>query len=247
MLLILPWLLGCLGCATAKSKTASPASSNVTAKAKNPSVSASSPAPYKLQFEDEIEVKFHFVPELNDRLRIRPDGMISLQLIDEVKAAGLTPAELDRVLTEKYSSVLHEPELTVIVREFSGRQVFVGGEVRVPGMIPLKGNLTAFQAILQAGGFKNSSKLTSVVLLRNQGSKKPFFATLNLEEHLAYPESHNDVYLQPYDVVFVPKTMVASLGQFVDQYINQLIPRSFHWGFTYLHNLNTPFVNPPPP
>lgn len=239
LLLILPWLLGCLGCAAVKPKTAPPAFSHITAKVKSP---VSSPAPYKLQFEDEIEVKFHFVPELNDRLRIRPDGMISLQLVDEVRAAGLTPAELDRILTEKYASVLHEPELTVIVREFSGRQVFVGGEVRVPGMIPLKGNLTAFQAILQAGGFKNTSKLTSVVLLRNQGSKKPFFATLNL----AHPESHSDVYLQPYDVVFVPKTMVASLGQFVDQYINQLIPRSFSWGFTYLHNLNTPF-NPPLP
>ncbi len=196
---------------------------------------------YVLMPEDEIEVKFHFQPEFNDRMKIRPDGKISLQLIDEVKASGLTPKALDQVLSERYSEVLVKPELTVIVRNFSGRNVFVGGEVGTPGMIPIKGPLTALQAILQAGGLKTTSELKNVILLRNQGSKQPLFAQINLEEGVNHTLGKNDIYLKPFDVVFVPKTKIATAGQFIEQYINKLIPNVAKAGFSWIYTLNPTF------
>ncbi|QPJ62603.1 MAG: polysaccharide export protein [Candidatus Nitronauta litoralis] len=196
---------------------------------------------YVLMPEDEIEVKFHFQPEFNDRMKIRPDGKISLQLIDEVMASGLTPVELDKVLSEKYSKVLVQPELTVIVRNFSGRNVFVGGEVGSPGMIPIKGPLTALQAILQAGGLKNTSEMKNIILLRNQGSKQPLFAKINLDEGVNHTLGKNDIYLKPFDVVFVPKSDIATVNQFVEQYINKLIPNVAKAGFSWIYTLNPTF------
>ncbi len=196
---------------------------------------------YVLMPEDEIEVKFHYQPEFNERMKIRPDGMISLQLIDEVKASGLTPNQLDAVLSEKYSTMLVKPELTVIVRNFSGRNIFVGGEVGSPGVIPIKGPLTALQAILQAGGLKDSSELKNIIILRNQGSKQPLFARINLDEGVNHTLGKNDIYLQPFDVVFVPKTLVATAGQFVEQYINKLIPNLSKAGFSWIYTLNPQF------
>jgi len=195
---------------------------------------------YKLQVEDEIEIKFHLVPELNDLVKVRPDGKISLQIIDEVDVLGLAPSELDRLLTRKYSETLRDPDLTVIVRQFAGQRVFVGGEVNAQGMIAIHGRLTVTQAIMQAGGFKDSAELENVVLLRNQGEQDPYFAILNLEENLNDPMggmASNGVMLQPYDVVYVPKSTIATVNQFVDQYINKIVPQSFQWGFQWLTNV----------
>lgn len=196
---------------------------------------------YVLMPEDEIEVKFHYQPEFNDRIKIRPDGKISLQLIDEVEASGLTPEELDKVLSEKYSKLLVQPELTVIVRDFSGRNVFVGGEVGAPGMIPIKGPLTAFQAILQAGGLKNTSEMKNIILLRNQGSKQPLFAKINLDEGVNHTLGKNDIYLKPFDVVFVPKSDIATVNQFIEQYVNKMIPNLAKAGFSWIYTLNPTF------
>jgi len=197
------------------------------------------PQPYRLQVEDEIEIKFHLVPELNDTVKVRPDGKISLQIVDEIDVLGITPAELDKILTKKYAQTLKKPDVTVIVRTFSGQKVFVGGEVNAQGMVPIHGQLTITQAIMQAGGFKNTAEMESVVLLRNQGKPNPYFTTLNLESNLtASAGAPNDVLLQPYDVVFVPKSTIATMDQFVDQYINQLVPRSVQFGFQWLWNLS---------
>jgi len=191
---------------------------------------------YTLQPGDVIEIKFFYNPELNEHLTIRPDGKISLQLIEEVEAAGLTPSKLDRILTEKYEKILKIPEVAIIVKEFSGQKIYVGGEVNSPGIIPLSGKLTSLQAILQAGGFKNTAELKSVVILRNQGTEDPLFMTINLKEDLSTAAHQNDILLKPYDIVFVPKTTIAKMNQFVDQYIEKLIPISKSIGVFY--NLN---------
>ena len=108
---------------------------------------------YRLQRGDEIEIKFFYNPSLNERLIIRPDGKISLQLIDELLVAELTPAQLDKILTRRYATELKQPELTIIVRSFVGQRVYVGGEVTTPQLVPLTGKMTALESIFRAGGF----------------------------------------------------------------------------------------------
>src|SRR4030043_1057184 len=109
---------------------------------------------YKIQLGDQLDVKFYYNPELNEQVIVRPDGRISLQLIHEVSAAGLTPDELNQLLTRRYAAQRNKPELTVIVRAFGGQKVYVDGEVAKPGMLPLVGTMNVLQAISHAGGMK---------------------------------------------------------------------------------------------
>ncbi len=200
---------------------------------------ATDEAAYLIQPGDQLEIKFYYDKELNEQVVVRPDGMISLQLVDEVKAAGHAPAELDKVLTEKYAGFIKEPELTVIVRQFAEQKIYVGGEVNNPGVLPFAPDLTAFRALVLAGNYKTSAALDSVIVLRNRpGSKVKEFYTVNLLSREPVAGQVGDLTLQPYDVVFVPKSRVARVGQFVKQYITDIIPISYNVGFSWVYDLN---------
>ncbi|MBN2132830.1 MAG: polysaccharide biosynthesis/export family protein [Sedimentisphaerales bacterium] len=194
------------------------------------------PRRYTLHAGDVLDIKFFHMPELNETLPIRPDGKISLQLVDEVDAAGLTPAELDALLTERYAASLENPELTVIVRTFTSQRVYVGGEVQTPAMLPLAADLTALQAIIQAGGLKSTAELSNIVIIRNRGTATPELISLNLKEASTPGGAPPQVPLQPGDIIMVPKSGIAQLNQFVDQYVDEVLPRALNFGFYY--NLN---------
>lgn len=192
---------------------------------------------YVLQSGDVIDIKFFYNTELNERIIIRPDGKISLQLIDDVKAAGLTAHELDTLLKEKYRDILQTPEIRTIVQQFSAQKVYVGGEVNNPGILPLSANLTTIRAIFGAGGFKNTASLDTVVVIREQQNQQPLFLTLNLKAGLDSKDMTNDIELKPFDVVYVPKTLIAKMDLFMEQYFEKLIPISKNLGFGWVYNL----------
>jgi protein involved in polysaccharide export with SLBB domain len=187
---------------------------------------------YVLQRGDDVEIKVYNIPELNQGLRIRPDGRISLLLLNDVEAAGLTPTALGAKIGELYSDHFRNPRVAVIVRSFANQNIFVGGEVYQPQMISLQGRLTAAAAVFRAGGVKNTAKLKEVILLRDSGKGTPVIRKVNLQAVLTKGEP--DVVLKPFDVVYVPKTTIAKVDQFVDQYIKQLLPLTLTVGFTYL-------------
>ena len=108
---------------------------------------------YYLRAGDILEIKFFTTPELNQTITIRPDGKISLQLIDEVKAEGLTCHELDKFLTKEYEKQLIRTSITVIARGSEGQKIYVGGEVPSPRELIMDGKQNALQAIFRAGGF----------------------------------------------------------------------------------------------
>ncbi len=192
--------------------------------------------PYRLQRGDVLDIKVYNLPELSVALAIRPDGKISVPLLDEVEAAGLTAAQLAEHLTNGYQKEFRNPRVTVIVRSFSNQTIYVGGEVAKPGLLPLAGDLTAFQAIVQAGGVKETAKTDSVMLLRNDGQGKPMVRRVSLEEIL---KGKPDTVLQPFDVVFVPKSRIARVDKWVDQHIRQMIPISLGFSFNYLFGSGT--------
>ena len=172
---------------------------------------------------DVIDVKFRYWPELDESQTVRPDGMISLQLLDEIRAAGLTPKQLDQQLTELYTPKIKQPVLTVIVRSLVNQLVYVGGEVNAPGMIPLNGRLTALEALIAAGGFDKASAATSNVVVIRHVDDKRYATALDMRVPLNSPES-DPFYLAPKDIVYVPRTKIDRLNQWVDQYISKVIP-----------------------
>ena len=190
--------------------------------------------PYKIQPGDELDIKFFYNPELNEVVTVRPDGMISLQLVDEIKVVGLETAELDNILTEKYSKELRKPVLTVIVRTFSGQRVFVGGEVIRPGLITLAPGMHPVQAIFQAGGFRETASPDDAVIIRKGKDNKPIPILLDLTEALSGKGEAANFALQPDDIIYVPKTAIAQVNKFVDEYIQGLLMfRGWSFGIGY--------------
>jgi len=189
-------------------------------------------AEYRLQPGDELDIRFYYNPELNTSVLIRPDGRISLPLANEVQAAGLTPAGLTQQLRSSYERELRRPEISVIVRSFNSQKVFVGGEVASPGVIQALGPLTVLQSVTQAGGFKETARLNEVLVIRRDpNAAEPIVIPVDISSVVDGTQTGQDIALMPFDVVYVPKSPIANVNKFVDQYIRQNIP--FGFGLTY--------------
>lgn len=185
---------------------------------------------------DELEIKFFYTPELNESQQIRADGKISLQLVGDVKAAGLKPAQLKDVLERKFTGLIDRPSVVVITRELQHRKVYVSGAVQQPGALDLSYNMTALSAIMQAGGFNfQEAELTNIIVLRHAGNTSKSFC-LNLQDALNGEAPHAPFYLHTQDIVFVQRTGVTRAAQWISQHINQMVPQV---GFGYSYNTGT--------
>ncbi len=184
------------------------------------------PAPeYRLEAGDTLDIKFFYSADLNENVTIRPDGRISLQLIDDIMAEGRTASELDEELTKRYTRVLPDkPDLRVIVKGFGDARIYVTGEVADPGEKALKNRITAFQAVASAGGFRDSAARSTVLVIRQDrdGNSAVMRADLS-DDNIASKNAEAHVRLMPRDVVYVPKSDIAKADLFVDQHIRQLL------------------------
>jgi protein involved in polysaccharide export with SLBB domain len=230
ILLLVVFVNSILGCASQNQavQSAAPAAS-VPAQAR-----AKEPAPYIIQPGDEMDIKFFYNPELNELVTVRPDGKISLQLIDEIQASGKTPAELDKALTDFYARELRKPVITVIVRSTKGQRVYVGGEVTTQGMIELPPGMTALQAVFHAGGFLETAQPAEALVIRRGPENYPVPYRVNLTSAMNGNGEEADFRLQPDDVVYVPKSAIAEANKFVNQYIEKLLLfRGVSFGVSY--------------
>jgi polysaccharide biosynthesis/export protein len=191
--------------------------------------------PYRIQVGDVLDVRLILNPELNEEVTVRPDGHISTTVARDQVAAGLTIPELDAALVQDYSRDLQNPRLSVVVRSFAPARIYVGGEVNNPGeFITVGPTLTLSQAIARAGGVKLSSDESDIFIIRRGEDDKPEFLSVRYRaiEHAMDPAA--DVRLAPYDVVYVPKSGIAEVYKWYNQYIQQFANPSF--GFSYIVN-----------
>jgi protein involved in polysaccharide export with SLBB domain len=188
---------------------------------------------YVIQPYDRLDVRFLYNPEFDEEVQVRPDGRLSLPLAHEVLAAGLTPAELTEVLNDRYSSELRDPHATVIVRTFSHDRIYVGGAVVEPKLIQLEGMMTALQAVYVAGGFNDEAKPEQVILIRRSPERTPMAIELNLADAEKGRDLSQDVTLEAFDVIYVPRSHIANANRFMQQYIRNMLPLRFGFGFSY--------------
>jgi protein involved in polysaccharide export with SLBB domain len=182
---------------------------------------------YRIGIGDQLDIKFFYNPELNEQVIVRPDGRISLQLIPEIIVSDLTPAALTKQLTEYYSKDLKQPQVTVIVRAFGSQRVYVDGEVGRPGMIPILGTMTTLQAIAEAGGMKDTARTGDVIIIRRGANDKPLAFRVDIRKAREGSDFSQDVSLSPFDIVYVPRSRVANVNLWMDQYIRKNIPIPF--------------------
>jgi polysaccharide export outer membrane protein len=194
------------------------------------------PADYRLDVGDAIDIRFFYNAELNESVQIRPDGGISMQLIGDVRVAGHTPASLAQELATKYRDVIKQPAITVQVRSFANRRVFIGGEVARPGVLPLVGVQTAIGAITEAGGLTQRAKRGQILLIRRGDNGAPVMRRISMKSQQGKPPEAASLQLKPLDVVVVMESAIAKTDRAVDQYVRQLTPGLFSFGFSYLLN-----------
>ena len=199
---------------------------------------APEPGPaYRIQLGDELHIRFTYQPDQNEQTPVRPDGRISLATTGELTVVGLTPSELERIIVEKSSTRLRDPEVTVIVTKLGEQRVYVGGEVARPGYVPLRPDMTLLQAILQSGGFRKTAKLDSVLLMTPGAGGQFSAARVDMEQVVdaGIPER---VRLHPNDVLYVPPTWISDMNDVVDQYVRGLFPALPRVGAGYSLNNN---------
>jgi len=199
-----------------------------TAPQPTPSVTRALP-PYIIHPGDTLDIKFFYNKELDERVMVRPDGRISLQLVHDVMAAGLSTDELIKVLSTKYEPFLKEPEISVIVKKFDAQKVYVDGEVYRPGMVKMGGYMDVMQAIASAGGMKESALEDEILVIRHNGLGKPLVLKVDLAKAKEMDPSQN-IRLHAYDIVYVPKSAIAHVNTWVDLYIRKNIPINLDFG-----------------
>lgn len=178
---------------------------------------------YRLEPGDAIQIRYTHHPEMTQDDTIRPDGKITAKLVGPIAVAGLTKDQLGKLLAKRTADHLKDPEVVVSVTRFSEKMIYVAGEVVRPGTILYRRGLTPLQAITASGGFRDTARYDSVILVRTGGSDKFIARKLNLEQ------TTNDgvkepVALAPHDVIFVPRTQVADANIWVRQHITDMVP-----------------------
>ena len=153
--------------------------------------------------DDVINISVWKEPELTRTVPVRPDGMISLPLVNDVKAAGLTPMQLSVSITEKLRKFMADPQVTVIVQTINSRKIHLVGEVNRAGTFPMLPDMTVLHALSGAGGFTQYANTKKIYVLRLENGKQSKFP-FNYKEVIQGKNQEQNIVLKPGDTIVVP-------------------------------------------
>jgi polysaccharide export outer membrane protein len=171
-------------------------------------VSRPAPPEYVIAVDDVLTVVFWQEQMAPMELVVRPDGKISLPLLNDVQAAGSTPQQLAVRLEEMASKYITDPDATVIVKEIRSRRVFVLGEVGTPGMVPLIRDMTVLQLIAVGGGLLEYADKKNIVIIRTAGGQEERLK-FNYNDVVSGKNAQQNIFLQPGDTVVVGEAGVG--------------------------------------
>lgn len=170
---------------------------------------------YRLSKSDTVEVNFTFSPGFNQSLTIQPDGFVALRGAGTLFAEGLTVPQLQQAVTAAYRGVLHDPEVTVTLKDFEKPYFLASGEVARPGKYELRGDLTVSEAIAIAGGFTPQARHSQVVLFRRVSADVAEAHLIDVKKMLNSRNLREDFHLQAGDFVFVPQSRISRIRRYV--------------------------------
>jgi polysaccharide biosynthesis/export protein len=169
-----------------------------------PGTPATSKSDYVIGPGDLLSVNVMNEPEVTGKVPVRPDGMITVPLIGDVQASGLTPDKLQASITKKLTDYVKDPSVTVVVEEMNSRQFNVLGKVQHPGAFPLNKPTRVLDALALAGGFNEFAKKNKVYVLHTNASGNTVRLPFNYKKVAAGDDDNENVELQAGDTVIVP-------------------------------------------
>ena len=167
-------------------------------------VAADPPANYVIGPDDVLSVVFWRDKDMTVDVVVRPDGKISLPLINDIQAGGLTPSELREVVSTLARKYVEDPSVTVVVKQINSRKLFITGQVEKPGPYPMGGPTTVVQLIAMAGGLKEFTDGKRILIMRTDKAGKQASFLFNYREVTAGKRLEQNIELHPGDTVVVP-------------------------------------------
>ena len=198
--LVLGWFAGTTAAHAQESQKQSPAAPGAKSETET---KPAPPSDYHIGPQDVLRIDVWKEPDISRTIPVRPDGKISLPLLNDVQASGLTAMQLAGSIREGLTKYITNPQVTVTVTEINSRRVYVTGEVMRPGAQPLLPNMTALQALASSGGFTQFARIKNIYILRIEGGKQvkhPF----NYKAVLDGKHPEDNLLLEPGDVIVVP-------------------------------------------
>jgi polysaccharide export outer membrane protein len=164
---------------------------------------AEAPADYIIGPEDVLTVVYWRDKDMTSEVAVRSDGKISLPLLNDVQAAGLTPKQLRDWLVEASKEYFEDPAVSVGVKLMNSRKVFITGEVYKPGPYPLVGPTTVLELISLAGGLKDYADRKNILIVRNENGRQTSYL-FNYKDVVSRKNLKQNIELKPHDTVIVP-------------------------------------------
>lgn len=165
--------------------------------------SATTDPNYVIGAQDILDISVWKEPDVSRVVPVRPDGKISLPLLNDVQAAGLTPAQLAAQVTESLKKYVTNPQVTVIVTTINSQRVYILGEVTRPGAFPLLPGMSVLQALSSAGGFTQFAKVKSIFVRRMEDGKEVKYP-FNYKDVINGKKPEQDILLKAGDTIVVP-------------------------------------------
>ena len=170
---------------------------------------------YHLRKGDSFDLEFSLSPEFNQTIPVQPDGYITLRSVGTVFVEGQTLPELTETIKAAYAKILHDPVVTIALKDFEKPYFIAAGQVGKPGKYDLRSDLTLTEGIAVAGGFTEASKHSQVVLFRPAENGMMEARLMDIKKMLNSRDLREDVRLEPGDMVFVPKNRISKIQRYL--------------------------------
>lgn len=180
-----------------------------------PQLKPASEKRYRLNPGDVLEIVYRYTPEFNQTVAIQPDGFVVLEIVGELELGGLTVEQARQNILKTAAKRLKDPEVTLLLKEFQKPYFVVAGEVPQPGRFQLNENITALQAVMLAGGFKDTAKQSQVLVYRKINSDTAEVRVLSLKNIKKTSDLENDFALESGDMILVPRNLITKVERYV--------------------------------
>ncbi|WP_395671498.1 polysaccharide biosynthesis/export family protein [Phenylobacterium sp.] len=181
------------------------------------------PPIHRLGMGDRVKFDFPLTPENNEEVVVAPDGYIGVRVAGRLRAQGLSVSELQDLVAERARARLKNPMVVASLSDSRSARVIVGGQVKNPGVYAITARPTVLEAVMIAGGLNPESRMTEVVVLRLRPDNTAMMRKVDLRAFVSRADTTQNIRLEPEDMVFVPRSRIAEVNLWVEEYLNRNI------------------------
>jgi polysaccharide export outer membrane protein len=184
---------------------------------------------YRIHEGDVIAFTFSFTPEFNQTVTVQPDGYITLRDVGDIQVLNKTTPEVVDSVRTAYDKVLHDPVVSIELKDFEKPYFVVGGEVGHPGKFDLRGDTTVIQAITMAGGLNDRARSSELLLFRRVSKDTVEVKRVDMKHMVSIKDLSEDLHLRSGDMILVPRTNMSKISRFIPfpslgMYFNPAVP-----------------------